>query len=237
VIALLTAVLFFGGIAVLNKTVTTSQGVDFKVSRIPLPLYLKILNFYDRHFSLQWLENRITNKLEAKEDKVFRLFEWTHSTIKPQPNTLPIMDDHVWNVYVRRYGISENFNDLFSTLCNYAGVESYFDTIYNDDRSKKMSFTLVSIDNKDWVVFDPYNGVYFKTTAGNWATISDIRNGDWKLSKIVESDISESNYKFYLEKLSRIERVANKRASIQSPLNRLKHQINKWFSGEKPLLE
>lgn len=111
---------------VLNIKVTTKQGVNFHVSEIELPLYLKILNFYDRHFNYKWLAERITKRLETKEEKVFRLFQWTHETIQPQPKSLPIMDDHVWNVYVRGYGVSDNFHDLFTTLCNYIGVDGFF---------------------------------------------------------------------------------------------------------------
>ena len=85
-------------LALLNMKVTTGQGINYKVSRMELPLYLKLLNFYDRHFSYKWLTKRITGHLETKEEKIFRLFQWTHETIRPQPESLPIMDDHVWNV-------------------------------------------------------------------------------------------------------------------------------------------
>jgi len=113
--------LFLCSIALLNKKVTMLQGVDGELSRITLPLYLKVLNFYDRHYNYKWLAKRITGHLDTREDKILRLFHWTHETIKPQPESLPVMDSHVWDVYVRGYGVSGNFHDLFSTLCNYIG--------------------------------------------------------------------------------------------------------------------
>jgi len=223
-------------VLVLNKTVTTSQGVNYKVSVFELPLYLKIINFYDRHFNLKWLTNRVTHSSKTSEAKIIQLFEWTHNTINAQPESLPVMDDHVWNVYVRRYGISENFHDLFTTLCNYIGVDSFFYSIYSDENSKKMNFSLVKID-RGWAVFDPYHGVYFKTIEGDWATIDDLKNKKWKLARIASSTISESEYEPFLDKLPDIKNIELKRASIQSPINRLKYQIKKWLSGEKALLE
>ena len=119
-------ILFLSVSTLLNMKVTTGQGINFKVSRIELPLYLKLLNFYDRHFNYKWLTRKITGHLKTKEEKIFRLFQWTHETIHKQPKDLPIMDDHVWNIYVRGYGINENFHDLFTTLCNYALADGFF---------------------------------------------------------------------------------------------------------------
>ena len=61
--------LLFSLIVLSNMTVTTKQGINFKISRIEIPLYLKILNFYDRHFNYMWLANRITGHLKTKEEK------------------------------------------------------------------------------------------------------------------------------------------------------------------------
>lgn len=235
-IIFLAVIFLFGTATIFNTTVTTTQGVNFKVTRLSLPLYLKIINFYDRHLNLKWLAGRITGEIHNKEDKIFKLFTWTHSTIHPKPKTLPVMDDHVWNVYVRRYGISDNFNDLFSTLCNYVGADSFFDRIYINNRNKKMNFSFVHL-KRGWVVFEPYNGLYFKNNEGNWSTVEEIKKGDWKLEKISNSILSEKDVRPFLEKLPDIENSELKRASIQSPLNRLKYQLKKWFAGEKPLLE
>ena len=81
--------------AVLNIKVSTSQGINYRVSNIELPLYLKVLNFFDRHFNYMWLAKHITQNLDTKEEKVFKLFKWTHETIQPQPAKLPIMDEAV----------------------------------------------------------------------------------------------------------------------------------------------
>ena len=76
-------------IALFNVKVSTRQGVDYKLSIITLPLYLKVLNFYDRHYNYKWLVKQITGHLDTREDKILRLFHWTHETIKRQPESYP----------------------------------------------------------------------------------------------------------------------------------------------------
>jgi len=230
--------LFLCSIALLNKEVTMFQRVDYKLSRIKLPLYLKVLNFYDRHYNYKWLAKRITGHLDTKEDKILRLFQWTHETIKRQPEGFPIMDSHVWDVYVRGYGISGNFHDLFSTLCNYIGVNAFFKRLYaRDTTSMNISFVKIK---RGWVVFDPYNGIYFRNNIGGWATIEEINEQNWHIVKLSQTDISKANYEQYIvENIPKIKKTGSGliRANIQSPINRLKFQLHIWFSGKRPLLE
>jgi hypothetical protein len=230
--------LFLCSIALLNKKVTMLQGVDYKVSKITLPLYLKVLNFYYRHYNYKWLAKRITGHLDTKEDKILRLFHWTHETIKPQPESLPVMDSHVWAVYIRGYGDSANFHDLFSTLCNYIGVDAFFTRFYARDTSS-INLSIVRI-KRGWVVFDPYNGIYFRNNTGDMATIEEISEQNWHIVKLSQTDISKANYEQYIvENLPRIKRLGSSliRANIQSPINRLKFQLHIWLSGKRPLLE
>ena len=220
----------------LSITVTTSRGVDYRVSKIELPLYLKVLNFFDRHFNYKWLANQVTSHLETKEDKIFRLFEWVHETIRPQPEKLPIIDDHVWNVYVRGYGVSDNFHDLFSTLCNYVGAKSMFLKIKSKDSNELKELSFVKLQ-RGWVIFDPFYGTYFINEKGGWATVDEIKNSNWKLVQLGELEISNSFYKPFFESLPNIDESNLQRANIQSPMNRLKFQINKWLFGGVTLPE
>jgi hypothetical protein len=220
----------------LNISVTTNKGRDFIVTKSELPLYLKLLGFYDRHFNYKWLVKQITGHLDTHEEKVFRLFQWTHKTIRPQPKNLPIMDSHVWDVYIRGYGVSDNFHDLFSTLCNYSGVDAFFDRLMLEDSSKHIGITFVRVE-RDWVAFDPFNGAYFKNRDGNWATIKEIKKGNWKLVKLPKSVIKESHYKPFMKLVPETIVMGYRRANTQSPVNRLKLQLHKFFSGQKPLLE
>jgi len=229
---------------VLNTKVTTSQGINFRVSNIELPLYLKVLNFFDRHFNYMWLAKHVTQNLDTKEEKVFKLFQWTHETIQRQPAELPIMDDHVWNVYVRGYGVSDNYHDLFSTLCNYIEAPSFFLHIKAKNFVNTIGLSFVKIGN-DWIVFDPYRGVYFLNKLGEWATLEEINEQNWKLAKLgsieisdslythVTGEISDSFYRPYFEAMPDIEAVSLTRSNIQSPINRLQFQLKQWISGRE----
>jgi hypothetical protein len=238
-IPIIVFLLFLCLIALLNKKVTTKHGVDYKVSRMTMPLYLKVLNFYNRHYNYKWLAKRITGHLDTKEDKILRLFYWTHETIKPQPKSLPVMDSHPWDVYVRGYGVSDNFYDLFTTLCNYIGADAFFTALYSKDTGKHIQLSFVRI-KRGWVALDPLNGFYFRNHTGGLATIEEIIEQDWHIVKLSQTDITKVNYEQYIvENLPKIERIGSglNRANTQSPINRLKLQLHKWFSGKTPLLE
>ena len=105
----------------LNVQVTTRQGINYKVTSIKIPLYLKLLDFFDRHYNYISLVSRITHGCINKETKILALFNWCYANIKDQPETLPVVDDHVWHIIIRGYGAGEQSSDVFTTLCNYAG--------------------------------------------------------------------------------------------------------------------
>ena len=231
--------LFLSSIALLNKKVTMRQGVGGKLSIITLPLYLKVLNFYDRHHNYKWLAKRITVHLDTKEDKILRLFHWTHETIKPQPESLPIMDSHVWDIYIRGYGTRANFHDIFSTLCNYIGADAFCIRLDARDSYNHIPLSFVRM-KRGWVVFDPYNEIYFRNNTGDLATIEEIIEQNCHIVKLSQTDISKAYYEQYIvENLPRIKKFSSKllRADIQSPINRLRFQLHIWFSGKRPLLE
>ena len=238
-IPIIVFLLFLCLIALLNINVSTRQGTHYKVSKITLPIYLKVLNFYYRHYNYKWLAKRITGHLDTKEDKILRLFHWTHETIKRQPESLPVMDSHVWDVYVRGYGVSDNFHDLFNTLCNYIGADAFFTALYIKDSGRGIQLSFVRI-KRGWVAFNPHKGFYFRNHTGDLTTIEEIDEQDWHFVKLSQTDISKANYEQYIvENLPRIEKLGSSllRANTQSPINRLRFQLHVWLSGKRPLLE
>tara|TARA_Y100001960_G_scaffold327336_1_gene413493 strand:- start:1464 stop:2000 length:537 start_codon:yes stop_codon:yes gene_type:complete len=150
---------------VLNINVTTKKGNSYIVTKIELPLYLKLLGFFDRHFNYKLLVKQIAGHLRTPEKKVFRLFQWTYETIRPQPKSLPIMDNHVWDVYIRRYGVSGNFHDLFSTLCNYSGVDAFFERLMFEDGRKYIDINLFELEEGGLLLI-PLMGHILKTEMG-----------------------------------------------------------------------
>ena len=87
----------------LTREVTTRQGIDYRIYTLRIPLYLKLVDFFDRHLNYQVLVKKIVQDTTEDEAKVARLFQWTHEHIRPAPAGLPIVDDHVWHIIIRGY--------------------------------------------------------------------------------------------------------------------------------------
>lgn len=220
--------IIFSLVMFLNFDATTKQGINYKVRSIKIPLYLKILNFFDRHYNYKWMVSRIIDEQKREEEKVFEIFKWTHLNIKNQPADFPIVDDHVWNIIIRGYGMSDQSSDVFTTLCNYVGVDAFFGQIFQKNRKSIANLSFVNLKRK-WRVFDPYNGVSFINKNGEFASLADIKRGDWQTSYITAPDGSNKfDYSVYLENITEIKEMRFGRSNIQSPLNRLLFQIEKW---------
>ena len=212
-------------VSLLNVEVTTRQGVDYTISTIKIPLYLKILDFYDRHYNYKWLVSRIVDSGRPDEEKVLAVLKWTVSNMTIQPSQLKVIDDHVWHIIVRRYGVEEQFQDVFCTLCNYAGINAFFEKIDGSSRQKVLSF--VRLGN-GWTIFDAYNGVYFKNGSGDYADIDDLERGDYKAVSIKDEPISQHYDDLFKNLRSiRYDDWTLRRAGLQSPVNRLIFMLKK----------
>lgn len=215
-----------GLFAILNLPVTSRQGVNYVVKTTRMPLYIKIIEFLDRDYHYKKLAKRICQGCRSNEEKVLGLFEWTYQNIKRDiPESWPIIDDHVWNIIVRGYGARDQFSDVFTTLCNYAGVDAFYSWVYTQDQKQRIPLSFVEIDSK-WVVFDPYHGVYFKVKNDKLVDVEAIRSGSgWTIEALDEKPTID--YAIYLNNLSPVKEMGLKRANIQSPLNRLLFEIKK----------
>lgn len=221
---LLSVIVVAGIFILLNLSVTTRQGIDHKVYSIKIPLYLKTLDFFDRYYNYRALVKRIVQGANNDEEKVMRIFSWTHNKIRRAPKELPIVDDHVWHIIVRGYGVNDQFQDVFTALCNIAGLDAFFLQVYTEDRSGVIILSFVKIQKK-WCVFDAYRGVYFKDKQGRLADIGS--NNEWLVATLGgQPDI---DYTPYLKNLSTIKDIGLSRSSTQSPLNRLLFEIKKIF--------
>ena len=96
-------VMFCISVVLLNLTVTTRQGKNYEVKVIKMPLYLKLLDFFDRHYNYGFLVKRIVGNSKNKKEAVLKIFEWTNDNLKRSPAGLPSVDDHVWHIIVRGY--------------------------------------------------------------------------------------------------------------------------------------
>jgi hypothetical protein len=211
----------------LNIKVTVRQGINYQWHIIRVPLYLKILDFYDRHFNYKELVKRIIRDSKNNSERVLRILKWTYQNIRETPEDFPVIDDHVWHIILRGYGVRDQYSDVFATLCNYAGMDAYFSWVYSRDQTARIPLAFVKIDG-GWSVVDPYYGVYFKNKNGEIADLEEIRStGSLFADSVgVEPDM---DYTPYLDNFPSIKDIKLCRSNIQSPLNRLLFELKNWF--------
>lgn len=206
----------------LNIKVGSKQGINGEIRIIRIPLYLKILDFYDRHYNYKWLAGRVAGDAYSDKEKALRLFEWTYNNILKVPEGLPVIDDHVWHIIVRGYGASDQASDVFTTLCNYLNLDAFFMGV----GPRRVPLSFVKLDNK-WRIFDPYHGVYFKDKNGNIADTDTLRSADWDMECLNEKP--DLDYAVLFDILPSLEETGLTRANIQSPFNRLRYQVEQWM--------
>lgn len=216
-------------ISVSNINVSSRKGVDSQLYTIRMPLYLKVLDFLDRHFNYQLLVNSIITDKQSDEARVLSVFEWTHNNIKKMPEGLPVVDDHVWHIIIRGYGQSDQSCDVFTTLCNYAGIKAFYLLLNLPDSKKRVPLAFVLLSRK-WYVFDPYNGVYFINSEGDLVDLEFMKSKkDWQMKLLNQSVHKHIDYETCLENIPELSNSVLYRANIQSPLNRLRFELKKWI--------
>lgn len=213
--------LIFCTAVTLNRETGTKRCVDYDCQEAKLPLYLKLLDFFDRHCNYKHLVKKIAGDSDNESERVIKILKWTYENIKKNPKELPVVDDHVWYIIVRGYGASDQFSDVFSTLCNYAGFDSFFNTLKNEYGAGKECFSFVKL-KRGWAVFDVYEGVYFENKQKQICTKEELLNGNWQAVSIGKDGVLY-DYAKYFKNLGFINLRDYKllRSAIQSPLRRL----------------
>lgn len=222
--ALLFAITILLLVTTFNYRVSYYQGINYRVRIVKIPLYVKIIDFISRDYHYKETLKGIISGLEPEEEKVFKLFRWSHENIRPIPANFPVIDDHVWHIIIRGYGASDQVSDVFTTLCNYAKVEAFFTWVRSKGGEKKIPLSFIKIKDK-WFVFDPYYGIYFGDNKGSPIDIGTIKSGAYL---IVGEDRGRFDYSDYIPNLPTIKEMGLARSNIQSPVNRLIFQVRKW---------
>lgn len=158
-------------LAVALMPTTTRQGVDFVVGTHTLPAYVKAMDFVDRDLNYRALARSITAGVGSDEVRAIAVFEWTRKNIRDVPPGFPVVDDHIWHIIVRGYGVDDQKADVFTTLTTYAGVPAYF--VLFGSRPARLPISVVLVDGR-WRVVDVDHGFLFRTAAGPLATFEDM---------------------------------------------------------------
>ena len=143
---------------------------------------------------------------------------------------MPVVDDHVWHIIVRGYGAADQFSDVFTTLCNYAGLDAFFISVYSRDSSKRIPLSFVKI-NKKWRLFDPYRGVYFRDKDGALADLRSLKENKGYGIGLTGRTI-DIDYSPYFPGLPLVKEAGLRRANIQSPLRRLLYEFARRISKD-----
>lgn len=146
--------------AALNFPLNTRQGIGGVVATKKIPLYAKACGYLFRDYQYRELSGKITEGAKSDIEKVMAIYMWTVENIKRPPKDFPVIDDHIWDIIVRRYGGNDQIADVFTTLVSYAGYEAFWEKLNTGGSGKALILSFVRI-GKEWRVFDLYYNKYF----------------------------------------------------------------------------
>lgn len=226
-IALLIAITVISVIFVLNMNVATKQGVNYQVHEIKLPLYLKMLDFVDRHYNYKNIVTNILGGTKDDNDKTIKIFNWVRSNVRKNPQELPVIDDHPLNILIRGYGVRDQFEDIFTLLCTYAGSEAFFKRFKNNS-GEVYFMSFVKIKRK-WCPLSAFANAY-STKSGVIASVNDILL-DRKLLLPFETNLPNFETDSFLKEISDMDfNEWSIRVKGQSPIGRILSIIKNKFN-------
>ena len=167
----LVMITFISVILILNVSVTTKQGINYQVHEIKLPLYLKALDFIDRHYNYKNLVANILDNEKDENTKTIKIFNWVVANVRKNPKELPVIDDHPLNILIRGYGVQDQFEDIFTILCTYAGMDAFF-KVFKNSAGEPYYISFVKIKGR-WCPLSTFGGVY-PVKNGAIASVDDI---------------------------------------------------------------
>jgi len=237
--AVVVLMLFIGLLLLANMDATTTMGINGQVTEYKIPLYLKVLNFYNRHFNYQHLAKQITSNAANEREVALNTALWVVQNIKKVPAGVEVVDNHPWTIVERRLGGSDQFSDILSVLLVYAGIDAFFRNIETAPQpgSGRYPLTFFQIDST-WSVIDPYQGFYFVNEAGAFASLADLKKGSWKAVGIAHQAVFKASlgtfYAGLFAQLPSREEIDDThiyerggRANTQSPIHRVLFQLHR----------
>ena len=235
-----------------NKETTRSIGINYQVTEYQIPIYLKILDFYNRHYNYKYLVNKINKNIDNEKDIILTTTKWIKNNIKKISAGVDIIDNHPITIIERRLGTDDQFSDLLSVLLIYSNIDSFYISTFNKNWHP---LTFVKF-NDYWSIIDPYYGIYFYNKEHLFASIEDIKNDKWQMSNLEFEKIDRLNFKnifgkkfndydevknyydnifYYLPSSSDIDNThifyRGGRSYTQNPLGRIRYKIYNMIKG------
>lgn len=153
--------------------VTTAVGFNYRVTVHRLTLFEKAMSFVNRDLEMRRLTREVVGSEPDPERRLLRMFEWVTENIHSVPPGMPIIDDHVFHIFVRRYGAPDQRAEALAALASYDGIPASQVALGKDPKRQLVQLTAVKLNDRI-VVLDTNNRIIFRTSSGALATVDDL---------------------------------------------------------------
>ena len=157
-----------------NWPVTTRFGVDGHWSSKRISVYEKAINFLSRHLQTRRLAREVASGATTDEEKLVNIFSWVSEHLQPTPDGFPVVDDHVWHIFVRGYGAGDQRTEAFAVLASYAGLPATSVTLHVPDAQGALLLAAAQSHGRT-LVFDIPRHVLFRNQEGALASIEELQ--------------------------------------------------------------
>ena len=230
----LTLLVVSGSCVVLNRPTTTLQAIDGRVTAHTIPLYVKAIDFIQRHYQYELLVSNICREGATDVECVSAIFEWTHKNISPTPPGWPVVDSHPLTIIIRGHGKSDQIADVFTTLSTYAGVRAFFSHIRDSASGADIVLSFARVDG-DWVPFDVERHVTFRDSKGRLASIETLVNDPAMVEGATEGVLPDDlSYSTFISPARLMPFVAPRwsHADLQRPWSRAQYELRRLIGRE-----
>ena len=217
-------------ILVARWPVTTSEGVNFHVSLKKLTLLEKAVAFVDRDLEMCRLAKEIAGDDGVPEQRLLRMYQWVTENIHSVPPGLPVVDNHVLYIFVRRYGTIDQRAEAMAALASYDGMPALTIGLGKDPNRRPVQLTAVQLGNRI-VVFDVNNRLVFRAASGQLASLADLQSDPSIVEKTAGGLMVDGvPYPQHFRNLREVS-PSFARMEEQRFWPRMKHEIVKRFIG------
>lgn len=204
--------------------------VNFAVETQTLPLWVKTMEFIDRDRGLAELSGRVLDRISGDEARAMAALAWTRANIRPQPPQLPVVDDHIWHIVIRGYGLPDQQADVFTALLAYAGTPAFWTLIGNPPDEMPLSYARVE---GRWAAFDVAEGVVFRNRDGSLATPDELAaSAGLVRAASTRVSIDPDRYATYFSGYRAPEIPDVLRIDLQRPLPRLRYELRRLVGNQ-----
>jgi hypothetical protein len=228
--ALLAVLAIAAVIVVARWPVTTSEGVNFRVSLKKLTLFEKAVAFVDRDLEMYRMTREIAGEDGVPEQRLLRMYRWVTENIQSVPPGIPVVDNHVLYIFVRRYGTIDQRAEALAALASYDGMPASTIGLGKDPNRRPVQLTAVQLGNRI-VLFDVNNRLVFRAASGELASLADLQSDPSIVEKAAGGLLVDgAPYHQHFRNLRDVS-PSFARMEEQRFWPRMKHEIVKRFIG------